>query len=205
MEQSEVGRDHDRYAVNSAMGSMFGRHGPDSHRGPLFATINTDSGLSPTSADPLAKTSTPHSSQSPVTPNRFEASFATPESRSTRGSVPSQHVRRRSNDTTGSTAHTTPESSTRPSLTRTASGGRTRGAVVATAGRTRTRPQLGRRKSSSARTVTTNNPRSPRPQPESSERGMAQGVNIAPPDPPRFTRGPPPGLPNPPGMFLMSR
>ncbi|KIV76943.1 hypothetical protein PV11_08790 [Exophiala sideris] len=154
--------------------------------------------LSPTTVDRAAKTSSPQSDQAPITPNRFEASSATQESRSTRGSVSSQHGRRRSQDTTGSTSHTTPESSTRPSLTRTSSGGRTRGAIVATAGRARTRPQLGRRKSSSARTVTTNNPRSPRPQPESSERGIAQGVNIAPPAAPRFTRGPPPGLPNPP-------
>ncbi|KAK5192844.1 hypothetical protein LTR99_010278 [Exophiala xenobiotica] len=100
--------------------------------------------------------------------------------------------------TSGSTSNTTSGSSSRPVLSRTTSGGRSRIPVVATAGRARARPQLGRRKSSSQRTSTvTNAPRSPLAPPDTLRRSLAS-QNVSTPSESRpSTRRPPPGLPDP--------
>lgn len=104
--------------------------------------------------------------------------------------------------TSASASNAASGSSSRPTLSRTTSGSRSRIPIVATAGRTRTRPQLSRRKSSSSRATSTipYAPKSPRTPPEpfgrpsaSASSGHAAGRTS--------TRGPPPGLPNPPGEF----
>ncbi|KIW38600.1 uncharacterized protein PV06_09554 [Exophiala oligosperma] len=112
--------------------------------------------------------------------------------------------------TTASASNTASASSSRPTLSRTTSGSRSRIPIVATAGRTRTRPQLGRRKSSSSRAISTvpNAPKSPRIPTEPSGRLSAPASNSHAAGRAN-TRGPPPGLPNPPVLrnsanFLMS-
>lgn len=105
--------------------------------------------------------------------------------------------------TTASASNTASASSSRPTLSRTTSGSRSRIPIVATAGRTRTRPQLGRRKSSSSRAISTvpNAPKSPRIPTEPSGRLSAPASNSHAAGRAN-TRGPPPGLPNPPGKFV---
>lgn len=72
-------------------------------------------------------------------------------------------------DTSGSTSNPTSESSSRPSLTRSASNGRQRLPVLAAVGKSRTKPHLPRRKSSTPKPPSvTNPPQSPK---ESLEKG----------------------------------
>jgi hypothetical protein len=101
----------------------------------------------------------------------------------------------RVDSSSGSTSQTTSESSARPGLNRTASGGRQRSGVLATTGKARTRPLLGRRKSSSQKSAgASTQPKSPRAQGEASitesPTGMARKERLA-------AIGPPPGLPVP--------
>ncbi len=111
-----------------------------------------------------------------------------------RASGPGQQSER----TSGSTSNTTSGSSSRPVLSRTTSGGRSRIPVVATAGRARTRPQLGRRKSSSHRTSTAPNaPRSPLAPQDTPRRDLASQNVTTPSESRASTRRPPPGLPDP--------
>lgn len=102
----------------------------------------------------------------------------------------------RLDSTSGSTSQTTSESSSRPTLSRTVSGGRQRQSVLATAGKARTRPQISRRKSSSQKSGGPSQPKSPRLPPNNSPPARnAQEVfdtmdRLA-------AKGPPPGLPVP--------
>lgn len=78
---------------------------------------------------------------------------------STQPSAPGQQF----DDTSGSTSNTTSESSSRPSLTRSASNGRPRLPVLATVGKSRTKPHLPRRKSSTPKSPSiVNPPKSPK-------------------------------------------
>ncbi|EXJ62363.1 hypothetical protein A1O7_02797 [Cladophialophora yegresii CBS 114405] len=123
-----------------------------------------------------------------------------------RGDVPRQPFRpsveargQRLDSSSGSTSQTTSESSSRPTLSRTASGGRQRLPVLANSGKARARPSVPRRKSSTQKSGGgSNQPKSVR-QPTASSTAEA----LAPPGPSarvgRLPGGdPPPGLPLPP-------
>ncbi|EXJ66111.1 uncharacterized protein A1O5_10726 [Cladophialophora psammophila CBS 110553] len=105
------------------------------------------------------------------------------------------HGRKQSEDTSGSTSHATSESSSRPTLSRTTSGGRQRLPVLATAGKSRTRPQIPRRKSSSQKSP--GGPSVPKSLRGQQETAVADATTQ---DPGAVVgrlaaRGPPPGLP----------
>ncbi|KIW16729.1 hypothetical protein PV08_03918 [Exophiala spinifera] len=103
--------------------------------------------------------------------------------------------------TSAPASNTASGSSSRPALSRTTSGSRSRIPIVATAGRTRTKPQLGRRKSSSSRATSTI-PNAPKPSRTPTEPfGRASASASSSHAAGRAsTRGPPPGLLNPPAM-----
>ncbi|ETI23775.1 hypothetical protein G647_05581 [Cladophialophora carrionii CBS 160.54] len=103
--------------------------------------------------------------------------------------------RQRLDSSSGSTSQTTSESSSRPTLSRTASGGRQRLPVLASAGKARARPLIPRRKSSTQKSGGGSN------QPKSAREPTENSTAEAPDTSARVERlsagGPPPGLPLP--------
>ncbi|KIW27590.1 uncharacterized protein PV07_07319 [Cladophialophora immunda] len=162
-------------------------------------TPTTPSPLSPTSE--FRQTSDSPRSRPSIAPTlqdfRFPSVTADPADNHPHGSLvqPGGHGRKQSEDTSGSTSHATSESSARPTLSRTTSGGRQRMPVLATAGKSRTRPQIPRRKSSSQKSPGgPNAPKSPRahPGPAATDVAMQDAGGLVG----RLAaRGPPPGLP----------
>ncbi|OAL20736.1 hypothetical protein AYO22_08745 [Fonsecaea multimorphosa] len=163
-------------------------------------TPNTPSPLSPTSEIHQTTHSTPRAKPN-VAPTlqdfRFPSGTADTGDDGSHPSLvhPSGHGRKQSEDTSGSASHATSESSARPTLSRTTSGGRQRLPVLATAGKSRTRPQIPPRKSSSQKSPAgPSAPKSPRAQPEATAANLsiqdAGGVVGR-----LSARGPPPGLP----------
>lgn len=125
-----------------------------------------------------------------------------------RGERPSIHLRgagesdqQRLDSTSGSTSQTTSESSSRPTLSRTISGGRQRQSVLTTAGKTRTRPQMSRRKSSSQKSGGPSQPKSPRLPPNNSPPAR-NALEVFDTMDRLAAKGPPPGLPVPSKSFL---
>ncbi|KIX09459.1 uncharacterized protein Z518_00539 [Rhinocladiella mackenziei CBS 650.93] len=137
---------------------------------------NRSSSVSPASGIPPTSDSSPRTGQN-VVPSLQDfrlppAPDETPGARLPRRSTPSG--REQSDNNSRSPSHTPSESSSRPSLSRTASGGPARLPVSATSGKSRTRPQIPRRKSSTQRSpVAPNAPKSPRGHSGTSRSGSA--------------------------------
>lgn len=155
------------------------------------------SSLSPTSAGRPISDTNPQLSPN-VGPSLRETRFATtsPETSPAQPGASvlrtEQHDPRQVDDTLGSPAYTSPGSSSRPSVGRTTSAGRSRQQLQVTTGRSRARPHNPRRKSGTPKSPAAPNiERSPRVVSEVGGSTEATGV----PRPRPSGRGPPPGFP----------